>query len=106
MSCSFIGDCVKPGVSQVLRNHIIFTDKHHYSHLTTKQTIEKYKNVSKTVLGKCLDIKKMNELDAANDNVLFEAPVVVARRVSKAEAIASLYGPEIMAELRKYVWCP
>lgn len=56
MSCTNIKECIKPGTSDSLIRHILFTDSFHYGHLSHDATVAKYKG---TVLGESLDFDKM-----------------------------------------------
>ena len=61
MPRQFLEESIRPGTSKCMVNHILFTDHHHYSHLSHEEMVAKYKG---TVLGEYLDFEKMDQLIA------------------------------------------
>lgn len=60
MSCSHLDECIKPGTSTSLRNWILFTNHHHYSHLTHDQTVQKFQG---TTIAEYIDFEKLAALN-------------------------------------------
>ena len=104
MSCKFIHDCILPGTSQSMVNHICFTDYHHYGRLNHEDTVAKYKG---TVLGESLDFDKMDRLieeqKQQEEETLRQRGIDRSTPVTMEHVLKELCGEELLKRMRDFL---
>ena len=82
---------IKP-CSRSLHDHILFTNRHHYGDRSHEQVVAKFTG---TVAGEYIDFDRLEALRVEALKAREETPRVVARHVTKEEALRSLCGDEL-----------
>ena len=98
IDASILERSIKPGTSKPLINHILFTNYHHYGHLSHDGVVAKFNG---RVIGEFIDFEKLEQLRHEQAVALADAPRVVVREVTVDEALRSLYGDAFLNHLRR-----
>lgn len=88
---TLLEQALKP-CSRSLHDHILFTNHHHYGDKSHEQAVAKFTG---TVAGEFIDFNRLEALRVEALKAREEAPRVVARHVTKDEALRSLCGDEL-----------
>jgi hypothetical protein len=89
---------IRPGTSESLVNHILFTNAHHYGGKTHDEVVAKFKA---HLIGEDIDFDMLEKLRQEVATLRADAPRVVAREVSVQDALRSLCGDALLNHLRR-----